>query len=542
MRAFRPIFLLCSLSAVVLLLVAGCGRRETAAEAGIRTGMLIVGNQAEPKDLDPHVVTAYTDMNVLYALFEGLTALDEKTSQGVPAAAEQWDVSPDGLRYTFHLRAGLVWSNGDPLGAGDFVWSFHRILAPKFGSEFAYMLWPIKNAEAFNKGTLADFAAVGVRAIDGRTLEISLERPTPYLPALAAHTTWMPLHRATVEKFVGAERPNTAWTRAGNLVGNGSFTLAEWTPNVRIAVAKNPRHWDAANTALNRIVFLPTESPAVEERDFRAGQTHITFGVPTSKIATYRADEPAKLRSDPFLQTYYLNFNTTKPPLADARVRRALALAIDRNGIARRALDGAVQPAHSFTPPDCAGYTAHAGQPDDFAAARALLAEAGFAGGAKFPELELQVKNDEIQPRVAEVLQATWQRELGVKVTIAQFEQKIWIQNQQSLAHQIAMITWIGDFVDPETFLSVPVGGGGNNWTGWANPEYDRLVATATKTADPAQRNELFQQAEALLLEQTPLAPLFHGSRTYLISPAVRGWEPALLGVHQYKKVRFAPR
>ncbi|MEO7800170.1 MAG: peptide ABC transporter substrate-binding protein, partial [Opitutaceae bacterium] len=300
------------LGVLVLLSAIGCGKRETAVEEGLRTKTLLLGNLAEPASLDPHIVNSLTDMNVLIALFEGLTLLDEKTSQPLPGVAERWEVSPDGLLYTFHLRADARWSNGDRVTARDFVFSFERMLLPKFAAEYSYMLWPIKNAEAFNSGKLADFSQVGVSAVDDSTLRIILERPTPYLPSLAAHNTWLPVHRATVEKFGRVDDRASRWTRPENFVGNGPFTLSEWAPNARIIVTKNPRYWDDAHTDLNRVIFYPTENTETEERNFRAGQLHVTFDLPKGKIATYRALSPSPLRVEPLLNITYLNFNVTK--------------------------------------------------------------------------------------------------------------------------------------------------------------------------------------------------------------------------------------
>ena len=342
------------LSAAVLLAAApGCSRRETPARAGVREQTLLLGNGAEPEDLDPQTVTAYTDQNILLALFEGLTAIDEKTSQAVPAAAESWESSPDGLVWTFHLRAGLKWSDGDPLAAGDFVQSWRRILSPPLGSEYAYLLYPVRNAEAFNRGKLSDPAELGFSAPDPRTVRIRLTHPTPYLPILVAQPPWFPINPRVLARFGAMDRRGTAWTRPGNLVGSGPFALRGWTPNARIEVVKNPLYWNAATVTLRGIVFFPTESPEVEERDFRAGQLHITHALPTSKLAVWRRDSPASLRSDPFLQTFFLRFNVRRPPFDDPRVRRALALAIDRDSIARNVLSGSFPAAGTFTPPGC---------------------------------------------------------------------------------------------------------------------------------------------------------------------------------------------
>ncbi|HWA25898.1 MAG TPA: peptide ABC transporter substrate-binding protein [Lacunisphaera sp.] len=534
-RRFIPVLWL--LSSVLCFLLAACSRRQTPVEAAIRTHTLLLGNLAEPQELDPQLISAYTDQNIAVALFEGLCALDERTSQPVPAAAANWDVSADGLTYTFHLRPTAKWSNGEPLTAQDFVMSWRRVLAPSLAAEYAYLLYPLKNAAALNTGRLADFSALGAAALDDHTLRLTLERPTPYLPALTAQPAWFPVNPRVLAKFGDVNQRLPAWTRPGSLVGNGPFALAEWTPNSQLVVTKNPAYWDAAAVRLERIVFFPTESPEVDERNFRAGQVHLTYGLPTTKLDHYRATNGAALRLDPFLQTVFVRFNTTRAPFGDARVRRALSLAVDRDAIAASVLRGAQKAAHSFTPPDCAGYTAQAGVPTDFAAARRLLAEAGFPAGRGLPSFEFQVRNDEYQPRVAEVLQAQWQKELGVNITIIPLEQKTWVANQESLNYTLSGAGWIGDFMDPVTFLDLFVSGGGNNWTGWANPTYDHLIQQTAVTGDPAARRELFQQAEALLLEQAPVAPVYFGVRTYLIHPAVHGWEPSLLGLHQYKKV-----
>ncbi|MBA3848544.1 MAG: peptide ABC transporter substrate-binding protein [Opitutus sp.] len=506
---------------------------------GIRDQVLLVGNGAEPQDLDPQVMTAFTDQNIALALFEGLCALDEKTSAAVPAAAERWEADDDGLTWTFHLRAGLKWSDGSPLTAADFVDSWRRALLPALAAEYSYLLFPLKNAEAVASGRLPP-AALGAEPVDDRTLRLALERPTPYLPALTANPVWFPVHGPTLAKFKGLAQRGTAWTRPGHLVGNGPFALAEWSPNAHVKVVHNPHYWEAAAVRLRGITFFPTENMDVDERAFRAGQVHLTAELPLAKVDSYRKSAPASLRLDPFLETFFLRFNTTRAPLGDARVRRALSLAIDRAQLSRTLLRGTRAPAAHYTPPDCAGYNAQARVPHDPAQARALLAAAGFPGGQGFPPLDAQVRNDELHAKVMEIIQEMWRRELGVTVTISPVEQKTWVKNQQSLAYAISTARWVGDFVDPVTFLDMFVGGGTNNWTGWADADYDAALAAAARAGAREDRFAAFQRAEARLLGQSPIAPVFFGTRSYLIHPAVRGWEPALLGFHQYKKVYLA--
>ncbi len=520
-----------------LLALGACSRRETIVQVGDREQVLHLGNGAEPESLDPHVQNAYTDQRLEAALFEGLCAVDETSSKPVPGAAESWEVSSDGLAWTFHLRANLRWSNGEPLTAGDFVLSWRRNLAPAFASSYAYLLFPVKNAAAFNRGTITDPAALGFNAPDPRTIVITLEHPTPYLPVLTTATAWYPINPRVVARFGSLSDRASAWTRPGNLVGNGPFILKEWTPGSRIVVAKNPLYWDAGTVRLNGIVFYPIENAEVEERDFRAGQLHLTNNIPLSKIPAYRATDPGRLRTDLFVQTIFIRFNVTKPPFDNPKVRRALALAIDRDSISRNLLHGSRLPAHQLVPPNLAGYNSRAQVPDDFSAARRLLAEAGFPAGRGFPSFEVQVRNDELQPKIIEAVQAMWEHELGVHFRIALLEQKVSLQNQADLNYTVGVNGWVADFADPVTFLDLFVTDGGNNWTGWGDPAYDQLIAQAARTLDGAQRYEFFQEAEARLLEQAPIIPLVFGARNYLIDQAVHGWEPAPIGIYQYKKV-----
>jgi oligopeptide transport system substrate-binding protein len=517
--------------------VAGCARRETPAETGIRDQVLYLGNGSEPRDLDPHVVVSFNDFNIVLALFEGLANIDERTSEPVPGVAEHWETSADGLTWRFHLRPDARWSNGDPLTARDFVFGVHRALSPRLASEYAYALYPLKNAEAFNTGRLADFAQVGVRAVDEHTLEFILARPAPFLAAAATVPVWFPVHRASIEKLGRFDDRTVPWTRPENMVCNGPFLLKEWSPNNRVVVVRNPHYWEARRVRLNRLVFYPIENANTQEAAFRTGQLHLTSDVPISKIAAYRRDRPTVLRIDPFLDTAFLRFNTTRVPFADPRVRQALARALDRTALVQEVLRGGQQPAHALTPPHTAGYTARAGIPDDFAGARRLLAEAGYPGGRGFPKVEIQFATQELNQRLLEAVQQMWRRELGIEVTLANKEQRVWLNDERQLNYDISYAHWIGDYVDPSTYLELFTSDGGNNSTGWASPDYDRLVKAAGAELDPTRRNERYQEAEAILLRDAPIAPIFFGTRIYLCDPAVRNWYPALLGIHQYKNV-----
>jgi oligopeptide transport system substrate-binding protein len=529
------LFFVALLTACALFTSEVFAKRETPAEAGLRSHTLLLGNGAEPRDLDPHVVIAYTDYNVLVALFEGLTVLDEATSRPLPGMAERWDISNDGLVYTFHLRGNARWSNGDPVTADDFVFSMERILSPLLASEYAYMLAPIKGAEDYTAGKIKNFSDVGVRALDPHTLQLTLARPTPYLLALAAHQSWFPVHKATILKFGQAHQRGTRWTRPENFVSNGPFTLETWEPDQRIVVKKYPHHHDAAQNKIEQVVFFPIGDPAVEERNFRTGQLHATYSVPVSRIAPYRTQSPSPLRIEALLETNYFRFNITKPPFNDPRVRRALSLAIDRAAIVRSVMQDTRLPAATLVPPNTAGYNSAPRTATDFAAARQLLAEAGFAGGKGFPKTEIQYSTPVIDPRVVEAIQEMWRRELGIEVVLAGLEYRVHIDNQHILAFQISASRWIGDYNDPSTFTDLMTSQSGNNDTGWKNPTYDKLVDTAARERDETERFALLQKAEMLLLDDAPIAPIFFGTRTYLIRTEVKGWVPTLLGIHRYQ-------
>ena len=525
----------------VLGVLPACHRPETNVTRGNREGILHLGNGAEPADLDPQIVTGTKEFNLVEALFEGLAGVDPVDLHPVPAAAESWDVSPDGRVYTFHLRVDGKWSNGDPVTAQDFAYSFQRVLTPEIASEFSFYLWVIKNARAFNQGKLADFSQVGVRALDDRTFEVTLDNPTPYFLNLLRSAPFLPVHRATVEAAGGGKRRGTNWTRPEHLVGNGAFSLHEWTVNKVVAVRKSPTYWDAANVRLNEIRFYPIDVLDTEERAFRAGQLHKTYGVPFSKIDRYRRDEPGLLRLDPYARTQYLGVNCTRPTLKDARVRRALGLAIDRTALVRNLTRGGEQPATSFVTPDTGGYTTRARMDYDPAAARTLLADAGFPGGQGLPPVEMIFNKSEANEILAEAIQQMWKKDLGVDATLASQEWKVYLNRRTQLDYQIFQGGWTTTYLDPTGFLELFVGGSPINQSGWANAAFDGALDEAARTLDPAARLEHIQRAEAILLDEAPLIPLYYWTRAYLLSPSVKGWSPNRFDDHPYKYVSLQP-
>lgn len=525
-----------------ILSVTGCLKRETAVERGIREQVLHRGMGPEPSDLDPHLATTANDYTVLSALFEGLVAEDPVDLSPVPGVAERWSVSPDGLTYTFHLRAEARWSNGEPVTARDFLASWQRILTPSLASDNAYLLYIVQNAEAFHKGHLVDFSQVGFSAPDDRTVRITLEHPASYFLSLLQHWAWWPVHLPTLEQHGSPYQRGNRWARPGTLVGNGPFTLSEWRTGQHIALRKSATYWDASTVRLTGIRLLPIEDLNAEERAFRAGQLHLTEALPVAKVDAYRRDHPDLLRIDPYLGTYYYTLNVNRPFLNEPKVRRALALAVDRARIAENILRGGQTPAHAFTPPDTAGYTPAARIDTDFVEARRLLAEAGYPEGRGAPIVEILLNTSDNHRIIAEAVQADWRRELGLDTRLLNMEGRSVLAARRVGDFQILRSSWIGDYNDPATFLNLWTSSSGNNHSGWSNAAYDQLLFHAARTADTAERHRFFQQAESLLVADTPFIPLYTYTHVFLKHPSVQGWHPNLLDHHPYKHVWLETR
>lgn len=530
------------LPALIPLLLCSCGRdpgdiiRAGQSDDGVPQ-ILHLGNGAEPKALDPHVVTGVTEHNIISALLEGLVTENPKTLEPQPGAAESWSVSDDGTVYTFALRSNGKWSNGDTVTAHDFVFSFERMLSPGLSAEYAEMLFVMKNAAAFHEGTLTDFSQVGVRAVNDSTLEITLNAGTPYFLSMLNHYSWYPVHPPTILKHGKMDELHTPWTRPGNYVGNGVFVLDTWEVNKVIVVKKNPLHWDAEIVRLEAIHFHAIEKALTEERAFRAGDLHVTGTVPLDKIEKYQQKSPELLMVSPYIGTYYYLFNVEQPPLDDVRVRKALSMSIDRAAICTHVLKAGQLPAYHFVPPDTGGYTSQARVTYDIAAAKTLLAEAGYPDGEGFPGFELLYNTNESHRKIAEVIQQMWQKNLNIKVMLKNQEWKVYLDSTQQGDFQVARAGWIGDYVDPNTFLDLWITGGGNNRTRWSNSDYDNFISTAAATSDAAVRFNAFQKAETILLNELPIMPIYLYVSLSLIQPGVKGWYPTLLDHHPYKYV-----
>jgi oligopeptide transport system substrate-binding protein len=528
--------------AVACLVLLACADGESNVIAGNRDGILHFGNGSEPQGLDPHVVTGIPESHIVSALFEGLAVKNPYTLEPEPGVATSWDISEDGLTITFHLNPDARWSNGDAMTAEDYVWSWRRALDPAMGNQYAYMLYPLENAEAFATGKLDDFSQVGVKALDAHTLQVRLNAPTPYFIQLMDHQSTYAVHRPTIEKFGKATDRFTPWTRVENIVGNGPFRLADWRLNRRITVEKSDTYWDRDNVGLEGIVFYPTENISSEERMFRVGQLHYTQTVPLDKIPVYRAMQDSPYVNAPYLGTYYYLLNTHKPPLDDVRVRQALSMAIDRERLNNTVLHGTNLPAWSITPPGTLGYEPPQVFGYDVARARQLLADAGFPDGKGWPGLELTYNTSESHLKIAVALQQMWREALNIDVTLVNQEWKVYLDSIDQMDFEMARRGWIGDYVDPNNFLDLFLCNGGNNNTGFCDPEYDEMVlrrAPQAKTRE--ERFAIFRDAETRLMEQMPIIPIYTYTSNHLIHPSVRGMPPNLMDAVNFKYVSLQP-
>lgn len=524
--------------ATLLILVTACGGGENNVTTGNRDKVLHWGNGTEPQELDPHIVTGVPEHHIIIALLEGLVLKDSATLEPKPGVAERWEISDDGRVYTFHLRRNARWSNGDPVTAEDFRWSWQRALSPALGNVYAYMYFPIVNAEAFATGEVDDFSEVGVEVLDDFTLRVTLNHPTPYFLQLLDHYSMFPVHRPTIEKFGQADERGTLWTRAGNYVGNGAFVLSQWDLNKVVVVKRNPQYWDADQVKLNEIRFYPTDNTTTEERMFRAGQLHITGTVPIDKIKLYREQHPELLHIDSYLGTYYYRINTRIEHLQDPRVRKALALSVDRKSLVENVTKAGEIPATTFTPPDTMGYTASSDLGYDPERARALMAKAGYPNGEGFPATEILYNTSEGHRKIAVAIQQMWKKTLNIDIQLHNQDWKVYLDSVNNGHYQIARAGWIGDYVDPNSFLDMWITDGGNNQTGWSNPRYDQLVLeTAPRAGDRAARYRAFHEAESILLEELPLIPIYTYVSKKLVQPSVRGLHGNLLDYHSYKEM-----
>jgi oligopeptide transport system substrate-binding protein len=535
-----------------LLLLAGCGGsadRESTGQAGAQGGALPAGfdptilrrgNGPEPDTLDPQLARTDAAFNILRDLFEGLTAIGPDGA-AVPAAAESWTISPDGLEYRFTLREGLRWSNGDPLKAADYVTGMRRLVDPKTASPYAQFIDPVENAAAITRGEKQP-GELGVAAPDDRTVVIRLAAPAPYLLGLLAQPGTFPVHSPSLAKN-GAE-----YARPGKLLSNGAFVLQDWVIGSHVVARRNASYWNDAATKIERVHYVHIADAGAELRQYRAGQLDFTYVVPQPQFKWIKENLGPELHLAPQLSVYYYGFNLTRPPFKDnPALRRALSLAIDRDKLVTAVTGVGEAPAYGWVPHGVWNYTSqqfdYADKPyaERVAEARKLYALAGYSAERPL-RIELRYNSGDVHNRLAVAVASMWKEALGVETTLYAEEFRALLQSIQARKDtQVFRSSWVGDFNDAYSFAQLLQTGFGINLTGYSNPLYDTLLADARLQADPAKRRALLEAAERLMLADHPVLPLYFYVNKHLVKPWVRGWSDNVMNVIYSKDLRLDP-
>jgi oligopeptide transport system substrate-binding protein len=527
------LFLVAALGVLVWWLTTKSSSLTTTLAYADAKKVLLLHVGTEPSSLDPQQVRGIPESKILGCLFEGLVVPDPvDPPKQRPGVADYWEHNEDLSVWTFHLRADAKWSNGDPVTASDFAFSYQRLLTPELGAFFADYLYIILGAEDFNKGKIKDFGQVGVRVVDPRTLRLELIGPTPYLLSALTNYYWLPVHPATILRFGKIGNRNTPWTQPDAIVGNGPFVMKTWKPNDVIETVRNPFYWNRDALKINGVNFYSIEDLNTADRAFRAGQLHTTLDVPLDKTPYYRREHPDLIRLEPYSAVYFYRINTLQKPLNDPRVRQALSLAIDRGALIHNLLRGDQLAATGATPPGFPGYQPVEIARYDPARARSLLAEAGYPGGAGFPPVSILINTSEAHRSIAEAIQQMWREELKISVLIENQEWKVYLQSIHQHHYTIARAGWVAGFLDPLSILNIWKSDSPNNDSSWANSQFDGLLNEAAVTGDPAARLAKLRQAEEILIRDAPLIPIYWYTRVYLLDPAVTGWHANLEDKH----------
>ncbi len=534
-------------------LTSGCDKKTSAPAAGgahapaAGDGEFVAGSKTggvftmaladDPETLDPATMSGSPEGRIAFNIFEGLM-MSGPTTEGladakdlvVPGAAASHTLSEDGKVYTFTLREGLKWSNGEPLTAQDFASSWQRVLQPDFTAPYAEMLYVIEGARAYNKGEITDFAQVGVKATDDRTLVVTLTNPTPFFPELIAFYTFFPTPKAAIEAH------GKDWTRPEHIVSNGPYKLTLYKPQQELLLEKNEHYWDAANVKLEKVRLRIITDQNAKVNAYKTGELHWTgAALPVDKI-TSLLTHPDYF-SEPMLGTYFYRVNVSQSgdhPLKDQRVRQALSMTVDRGLLADQTMNGLYNKATSFVPEGMPGYKSSTTLAYDPAQAKKLLTDAGY-GPDKPLKVSLLYNTDENHKLIAEAIQDMWKRNLGVEVTLVNKEWKTYLQDTKTMSYELARAGWIGDYNDPMTFLDMWTTGNGNNNTGWSNAEFDSLLQQANQEPDAAKRMTLLQRAEQLLVEQGPVIPIYYYTNNMLRARQIKGFEAHNRDVHLFK-------
>jgi oligopeptide transport system substrate-binding protein len=530
MRIYRRVSIVNTLLAVAIASIVVC------ATTSIPVGAQVVvtyhrGNSADPETLDPHKTSTVYEAHILRDAFEGLV-IHNGRGEIAPGVAETWATSADGIVYVFKLRPNAKWSNGDPVMASDFVFAYRRIMNPETGAKYAKILYAIKNAEAANKGK-AKIEDIGVKAIDDRTLQITLERPTPYFLELLTHQTALPLHEASVAKH------GTNFVKPENWVSNGPYILREFVPGAHIKTSKNPNFHDAANVKIDAVMFYPTKDTAAAIRRFEAGELHSNDDIPAEQVKALQAKFGDQIKLAPFLGTYYLAVNMSKPPFNDVRVRQALSMAIDREFLAEQIWGNTMVPGYSFVPPGIASYgePAYADYKDlspeeREEQAKALLAEAGF-GPSNPLKVEIRFNMTDNNRATVVAIADQWKK-LGIVTSQIHTDAKTHFAHLRDGGEfDVARAGWIADYADPQNFLFLLESDAvGLNYAKYKDLDYDDLMRKAATETNAEERAKVLHAAETIFMRDLPYIPvLYYGSKN-LVSRKIQGWEPNLKDVH----------
>ncbi|MFE8709316.1 peptide ABC transporter substrate-binding protein [Aeromonas allosaccharophila] len=476
----------------------------------------------EPTTIDPQLVEESAGSEIVNDLFEGLYVLDSK-GKTQPAGAVSYEVDKTGTVYTFKLRPEAKWSNGEPVTAADYVYGWQRAADPKTASNYAWFieLTGVVNAGEVIQGKKSP-SELGIKALDDYTLQVTLKNPVPFFLKMLAHYTTFPAPRATIVKF-GKE-----WVKPGNIVSNGAFVLKEWTPNERLSAERNTHYWDNQHTVLNKVVYLEIVSETAAYNRYRTGELHYTT-YPLEQYKHIKSQSPQDLVSAPMLATYYYVFNVNRKPFDDPKVRKALSLALDRETITDKILGQGQLPAFSLTPPSVDGFdlkkpaSQQQSKEERIKQAKALLAEAGY-GPDKPLSVDILYNTNESHKKIALAVSSMWKHNLGVTATLNNMEWKTMVSALNEGDFGVSRYSWNGDYNDASTFLDILTSSSSANSGKWFNKEYDALLAKAHDSQDAAERNQLYQQAEALIEADAPIAPLYFYVKSRLLKPFVKGY------------------
>jgi oligopeptide transport system substrate-binding protein len=494
------------------------------------------GNGAEVQTLDPHKAEGVPSSNVLRDLYEGLTT-EAPNGDVIPGAAESWTLSDDGLVYTFKIRANAKWSNGDPVTAHDFEYGIKRSVNPETLSKYAYILAPIKNAEAISAAE-ADVDTMGVKALDNKTLEITLKASTPYFLGLLNHSSTYAVHKASVEEF------GDQFSRPGKMVSNGAYYLVDWVPQSQMKLERNKHYWNNDKTIIDTVNYYPIEDQSTGLKRFRANELDYTYELPYKQLTWIKENIGDELVIAPYLGVYYFGFNLTQPPFKDNfELRKALSLAIDREVITQKVTGAGELPAYNFVPPvnnytgqkpDWANWT----QAERLAEAKRLYAEAGYSKDKPLT-ISIHYNTHENHKTISTAVAAMWKQSLGVDVELLNQEWKVFLETRkQKVDTQVFRAGWIGDYNDPYTFSELMLSNSGLNDSAYYRDEYDALLSKASVESDLQKRRLLLEEAERMLMSELPIMPIYHYVTKRVVKKHVGGFHPNIMD-HHYTKDLF---